>query len=139
MFETETPGSSPAPDEMFRVAMRGLASGVSLVTARSGAERTGCVVSSLVSLNLQPPTLLLTLLQGNSTARLIGETGRFGVSLAAASQRATVENFIHAPSGEPRFALGRWREAAPAVPGCSKARSPLSAAASSKQCSAANI
>ena len=111
----QEPGASPlrVTSEDFRVAMRELAGGVSLVTTRLGARRAGCVVSSLSSCAIDPPTLLLTLAKENSTASLLLETGRFGVSIAPANLRATVAAFASAPAGEARFAHGAWREVSP--------------------------
>jgi len=102
-----------APGDDFRAALRELAGGVSIVTTRLGARRTGCVVSSLTSYSLEPPTLLLTLARNNSTSDLLLESGGLGVSLISARLRETAHAFARAPSGEARFAHGSWRETTP--------------------------
>ena len=46
-------------------------------------------------------------------AALLGESRRFGVSVASESQCGLIDAFARLPAGEARFAQGDWREATP--------------------------
>ena len=101
--------------ETFRAAMRNLAGAVSVVATQCDGKRTGCTVSSLVSLSVSPPTLIVLLGRDSSTARLVEKSGRFGVSLLGESARdvAIQLSGFGAAKGEQRFGHGRWTTLTP--------------------------
>jgi flavin reductase (DIM6/NTAB) family NADH-FMN oxidoreductase RutF len=101
--------------ESFRSAMRDLAGAVAIVTARLGERRTGCTVSSLQCYAVAPPILLVSLGRESSSAKLIAEAGRFGVSLLGSSLRDVASGFSRptVASGEERFRHGRWTTLVP--------------------------
>ncbi len=107
------PHSAAAPigGETFRAAMRDLAGAVSIVTTSGGERRTGCTISSLQSYSVAPPILLVSLGRENSTAKLLAETGRFGVSLLSHAMREVALGFAapNGPYAEERFRHGRWK------------------------------
>lgn len=108
------PGSdsiaTPIGGDAFRAAMRDLAGAVSVVTTCAGGRRTGCTVSSLQSYAVAPPILLLSLGRESSTAKLLAETGRFGVSLLGHAMDEVAQGFSGPNSaGEARFRHGRWK------------------------------
>jgi flavin reductase (DIM6/NTAB) family NADH-FMN oxidoreductase RutF len=92
--------------DSFRLAMRDLAGAVAIVTSRIGERRTGCTVSSLTCYSVAPPILLVSLGRDSSSARLIAESGRFGVSLLGDTMGDVAAGF--ARPGEERFRHGRW-------------------------------
>jgi flavin reductase (DIM6/NTAB) family NADH-FMN oxidoreductase RutF len=95
--------------DAFRAAMRNLAGAVSVVATQHGGERTGCTVSSVVSLSVTPPTLIVLLGRDSSTARLVARSRRFGVSLLGESAREVAVGLSGGPTkGEERFRHGRW-------------------------------
>jgi len=104
-----------ALSETFRAAMRNLAGAVSVVTTQIGDERTGCTVSSVVSLSMTPPTLIVLLGRDSSTARLVARSGRFGVSLLGENARDVAVGLsgFGATKGEERFRHGRWTTLVP--------------------------
>lgn len=67
--------------ETLRVAMRGWASGVTVVAARAGAETHGMTVSSFTSVSLEPPLVLACIEQSTRTHRLIEASGSFAISV----------------------------------------------------------
>lgn len=79
-----------------------LAAGVTIVTARGAAGPVGMTASSVTSVSLRPPMLLVALASGSRTLEAV-RTGRaFGVHLLRADQRELAERFA---SGDPhRFA-----------------------------------
>jgi flavin reductase (DIM6/NTAB) family NADH-FMN oxidoreductase RutF len=86
----ETTGALPsvAPNEAeeFRLAMREFASGVAIVAAGEGERRNGCTATSLCSLSLEPPSLIVCLARSSSTLKTIRNELAFGVSLLAEDQ-----------------------------------------------------
>jgi flavin reductase (DIM6/NTAB) family NADH-FMN oxidoreductase RutF len=94
----------------FRQAMRELASGVSVITCGEGDARNGCTATSVVSLSLSPPTLLVCLNLHTSTLASIRQTGSFCVNLLAAEHKEIAERFagVGGFKGAGRFGLGDW-------------------------------
>jgi flavin reductase (DIM6/NTAB) family NADH-FMN oxidoreductase RutF len=91
-----------ATGSIFRQAMGRLVSGVSVVTAMAGGEPHGMTISSLISVSLQPPLLLVSLTAGSRTAEAAGASGRFGVSILSAAQEMIARRF--ASPGTDHFA-----------------------------------
>lgn len=83
----------PVDSETLRVAMRGWASGVTIVTARAGGEAHGMTVSSFTSVSLEPPLVLVCIEQPTLTHRLIQASGAFAVSVLEQDQREWSDRF----------------------------------------------
>ena len=97
--------------DAFKEAMRELASGVALVTSASDGKRAGCAVTSLTSLSLTPPSLLVCLNRESSTLRAIRASGVFAVSILGIGHEPLARRFSEAGlSGPERFAEGEWRK-----------------------------
>ena len=71
----------PAEVDAFRLAMREFVSGVAIVAAGQGAARSGCTATSLCSLSLEPPSLIVCLARASATLKTLCHEGVFGVSL----------------------------------------------------------
>jgi flavin reductase (DIM6/NTAB) family NADH-FMN oxidoreductase RutF len=101
----------------FREAMRELAAGVTLVTSVFEGARAGCVVSSLTSLSLTPPSMLVCLNTDSSTLRCIRASGVFAVNMLKPSHASLVRRFSGIGiRGPDRFAEGEWRRLATGAP-----------------------
>lgn len=102
----------------FRAAMRNLASGVSVVTAGVGAQASGFTATSVISLSVEPPTLLVSVNQASATWPLIGADGRFTVNMLAPEHREIAETFAgrRGFSGRDRYNDLRWHRASGQVP-----------------------
>jgi flavin reductase (DIM6/NTAB) family NADH-FMN oxidoreductase RutF len=93
----------------FRETMRELASGVALVTSATDGKRAGCAVTSLTSLSLAPPSLLVCLNRDSSTLRAIRASGVFAVSMLGVGHEPLARRFSDPGlSGAERFAEGEW-------------------------------
>ncbi|MER6915363.1 flavin reductase family protein [Streptomyces sp. NPDC000594] len=86
------PGGGAEAGE-FREAMRLWATGVAVVTTQSPEGPHGMTLNSLLSVSLDPPTLLISLKRGSRTAEVIRRTGRFTVNVLAAGQHALADRF----------------------------------------------
>ncbi|MFB6613136.1 flavin reductase family protein [Streptomyces sp. NPDC085524] len=100
-----TPPSATADE--FRTMMSGFPTGVGIITATDddGAQR-GMTCSSVCSVSLDPPVLLVNLRHGSPTLDAVLQSGAFAVNLLHAGGRRAAELFA---SGNPdRFGLVRW-------------------------------
>lgn len=94
----------------FREAMRLWATGVAVVTTHSDRGPHGMTVNSLLSVSLDPPTLLISLKRGSRTEGVIRLTGRFTVNVLAAGQHALADRFTRCRAfGAEEFAGVRHR------------------------------
>ncbi|MGW4033300.1 flavin reductase family protein [Streptomyces sp. NPDC004838] len=94
----------------FRDAMRRWATGVAVVTTEGPGGPHGMTVNSLLSVSLDPPTLLISLKRGSRTLDAVERTGRFTVNVLAAGQRPVAERFTgRREVGEREFAGLRTR------------------------------
>lgn len=92
----------------FRSAMAGMATSVSVVTAQRGSERIGRTVTSMLSLSMNPPTLLVSIDIMSRLADLIAKTGGFSLALLADDQADVADAFAGRVEPEERFNSGRW-------------------------------
>ena len=89
--------SSPYRDVMAR-----LASSVVVISARSGDGFRGLTASSLISVSLEPPLLLVALEREAATRAAVVEGKAFNVSVLARSQEFLAERFAgRAPAVDP--------------------------------------
>jgi flavin reductase (DIM6/NTAB) family NADH-FMN oxidoreductase RutF len=96
------------PPADLRTLMAAFPTGVSVVTAtgRDGTSR-GMTCTSLCSVSLDPPVLLVCLRRGSPTLQAVVESGLFAVNLLHAQARPTAELFA---SGAPdRFERVVWQ------------------------------
>ncbi|MFI1016318.1 flavin reductase family protein [Streptomyces sp. NPDC020965] len=82
----------PAAAE-FRDAMRRWATGVAVVTTEGPDGPHGMTVNSLLSISLDPPTLLISLKRGSRTHGILERTPGFTVNILAGEQRELADRF----------------------------------------------
>jgi flavin reductase (DIM6/NTAB) family NADH-FMN oxidoreductase RutF len=95
--------SAPTAPDAFRNAMSRWASSVAIVTGHHGNGDVGLTVNSLISVALQPPTLLVSLSETADSTPVIERSGTFGVSVLTAAQRPVSERFARAIPSEEKF------------------------------------
>lgn len=94
---------------LFKDAMRRLASGVSLVTSGTPEHGyAGLIATSVVSLTMDPPTLLVCVNQSSSTHPVIDACGAFCVNLLSRQDRGLVDIFGSSARREERFKAGAF-------------------------------
>jgi flavin reductase (DIM6/NTAB) family NADH-FMN oxidoreductase RutF len=100
----------------FRGAMRHLAGGVSVITVGRGINITGMTVSSVSSLAVEPPTLIVSVNRNSSSWALLDRYGAFGINVLAAHQLGIAERFSGkgGVKGADRFAGAEWTSGGPA-------------------------
>lgn len=106
--------ADPSGLEM-RSAMGRFLTGVAVVTAvDADGVRHGSTISSLQSISLEPPILMLALNFGTRTGVALQESGRFAVSILGSKQESIARRF--AVRGGERFADGEFEETPGGIP-----------------------
>ena len=102
----------------FRNAMRQLTGGVSVITAGRGRDISGMTVTSVSSLSVDPPALIVSINRESSSWPLVKRYGFFGVNILASDQIDIAERFTGKGGlkGADRFAGARWMTRASGVP-----------------------
>lgn len=102
----------------FRGAMRHLTGGVSVITVGCGKDITGMTVTSVSSLAIDPPTLIVSINRGSSSWPLLRRHGFFGVNILTADQLDVAEQFSGkgGPKGADRFIGAQWTTGVSGVP-----------------------
>ena len=117
----EMPRNATMPDRTaqeavaFKAAMRSLAGAVSVVTTgRDPLERTGFTATSVSSLSIEPPTLLVCLNRNSSSWPALQEHGSFCVNVLAHDQLHVADRFAgrDGHKGVARYEGAKWRELA---------------------------
>jgi flavin reductase (DIM6/NTAB) family NADH-FMN oxidoreductase RutF len=102
----------------FRNAMRQLTGGVSVVTAGRGRDISGMTVTSVSSLSVDPPALIVSINREASSWPLVKRYGFFGINILTSDQIDIAERFTGKGGlkGADRFAGTRWMTRASRVP-----------------------
>lgn len=102
----------------FRGAMRALAGGVSVITVGRGNDISGMTVTSVSSLSIDPPTLIVSVNRQSSSWPLLQSHGVFGVNILTAEQLDVAERFSgkDGAKGAARFAGAQWTTGSTGVP-----------------------
>ena len=79
--------------DQFRDVMAHLPAGVVVISARLGDEYRGLTASSLVSISLEPPLVLVGLERESATRAAVLSTEAFNVSLLTRSQEFIADRF----------------------------------------------
>lgn len=94
----------------FRDAMRAHVGNCSVITVGDGERATGLVVTSAISLSVEPPLLLACVNRKSSSLPLLRELGCFGLSFLGAAHQAVAERFsgLSGLRGPARYEGAEW-------------------------------
>ena len=109
---------SEASSGDFRDAMRRLAGGVSVITAGRGKDISGMTVTSVSSLSVDPPALIVSINREASSWPLVKRYGFLGVNILTSDQIDIAERFTGKGGlkGVERFTGAEWTTRASGVP-----------------------
>ena len=112
------PGRRVVSSDHFRDAMRQLTGGVSVITVGRGTDITGMTVTSVSSLSVDPPTLIVSVNRTASSLPLLKRYGSFGVNILTSDQSDIAERFTgkDGTKGAARFAGADWTTRATGAP-----------------------
>lgn len=109
----QTPAELP---DLFRAAMRRLAASVSIVVAAGAEGPTGMAATSITSLTVDPPAVLVCVSRTTSLHALLVPTAPLSVNLLANHHREVSMAFGGGTPREERFRVGNWQPAANGLP-----------------------
>lgn len=95
---------------LFRTAMRRLAASVSIVVARGDEGPVGMAATSITSLTIDPPALLVCVNRATSLHALLVPAAPLSVSLLSRDQSDVSAAFGGAVPRAERFSVGAWRD-----------------------------
>lgn len=105
-------------NEHFKLGMRRLAAGVSLITTVNQSVRHGLVATAVSSVTADPPTLLVCINKTASAHAHVSEAGILCVNILADAHEEVAGRFSSPVDREKRFEYGEWqtlRTGAPAL------------------------
>jgi flavin reductase (DIM6/NTAB) family NADH-FMN oxidoreductase RutF len=106
----------PVEPQVYKDALARWASGVTIVTTVQGDFWKGTTVSAFTSISLNPPLVMIGLVNKLYTRRLIAETGIFAVNILGIQHEWLAKVFAgNVPEIEDRFAQAAWKTA---ITGC---------------------
>jgi flavin reductase (DIM6/NTAB) family NADH-FMN oxidoreductase RutF len=99
----------------FKLAMRGFAGAVSVVTVADGADRSGFTATSVSSFSATPPMIVASTRDTSSSAQLLRRTRRFGVNLLREEQQDVAQRFtgFGGERGAARYGSNQWTQLTP--------------------------
>jgi flavin reductase (DIM6/NTAB) family NADH-FMN oxidoreductase RutF len=110
----------PAPAEnvpnLFKSAMRRLAASVSIVVAKGDDGPVGMAATSITSLTVDPPAVLVCVNRTTSLHALLVPTAPLSVNLLSRHQQDVSAAFGGGVPREERFGVGTWTDGANGLP-----------------------
>jgi flavin reductase len=96
--------------EDFKLAMRRLAGGVSIISGASPDGPLGVTATAVTSLTAEPPSVVCCLNRSLELESAVKETGRFGVNMLRADHHDLAKCFagMHGARGSAKFEQGNW-------------------------------
>ncbi|AMS45486.1 flavin reductase family protein [Aminobacter aminovorans] len=91
----------------FRNALRGMAASVTIITTADGFGRSGMVATAVMSVSMEPPSLVIAVNKSASIHPRISARGSFCVNILSEWEETIASGFASA-KGEGRFAYGAW-------------------------------
>ena len=96
----------------FKDSMRHLAGAVSVITVGRGEDRTGFTATSVSSLSIEPPSVLVSLNRNSSSWPVLQRYGTFAVNVLAHDQQHIADRFAGRGGikGNERYQGADWQE-----------------------------
>lgn len=103
-------GLSPVTAEQFKLGMRCLAAGVTIVTTVHGGVRSGLTATAVTSLSADPPQVLVCVNRTAGAHDLIHSGSRLCVNVLCHTHQKLAARFAgqNGVFGPERFDMGRW-------------------------------
>jgi flavin reductase (DIM6/NTAB) family NADH-FMN oxidoreductase RutF len=101
---------------MFKTAMRRFVSSVSIITASDDFKPAGMTASSVISVSMDPPTILVIINQTAGIHDVIRKRGRFCVNLLGHGHGEISRAFSGYVDRADRFQFGSWKQADDGLP-----------------------
>jgi flavin reductase (DIM6/NTAB) family NADH-FMN oxidoreductase RutF len=118
-FASFAPKEQLAVDvDQFKQSMRYLAGAVSVITVGRGEDRTGFTATSVSSLSIEPPSVLVSLNRNSSSWPVLQRHGTFAVNVLAHDQHHIADRFAGrgGVKGAERYHGANWLELVTGTP-----------------------
>lgn len=101
-----------ADAQTYRQGMRHVAGATCIITAQHDGKRGGLTVTSVTSVAIEPPELLVCVNINTSAWPLIEKSGRFGVNVLTLAQQQSALQFagVGQLNGDQRYSNANWTE-----------------------------
>jgi flavin reductase len=100
----------------FRLAMRRVASTVAIVSAQREGERHGTTATSVTSISMDPPSLLVCFNQTSRLHDFLSSQDRFCINVLHTANLDIARIFSSNASAAERFAIGHWQNDGEGMP-----------------------
>ena len=102
--------NSTISGEDFKLAMRRLAGGVSIISGTGPDGPLGVTATAVTSLTAEPPSVLCCLNRSLALETAVKETGRFAVNMLRTDHHDLAKRFagMHGARGSAKFEQGNW-------------------------------
>jgi flavin reductase (DIM6/NTAB) family NADH-FMN oxidoreductase RutF len=124
-----TPASAASSDQipaLFKAAMRRLAASVSIVVANGDDGPVGMAATSITSLTIDPPAILVCVNRATSLHALMVPAAPLSVNLLSRDQKEVSAAFGGGLRGTERFSVGHWAPGGNGLPQLAGAQANLS-------------
>jgi len=111
--------------DTFKAAMRRLAASVSIVVAKGDEGPVGMAATSITSLTVDPPAVLVCVNRMTSLHALLVPTAPLSVNLLGRQHREVSMAFGGGTPRDERFKVGDWQEGANGLPALADAQANL--------------
>ncbi len=111
--------------EAFRTAMRRVANTVTIISVQSGSERHGTTATSVTSISMEPPSILICFNKASRLHEFLTKEDRFCVNVLHTDNVATSKVFSSPVAGVERFTSGDWQADESATPYLANAQANL--------------
>lgn len=111
--------------QAFRLAMRRVASTVAIVSAQRGGERHGTTATSVTSISMEPPSVLVCFNQASRLHDFLHNQDHFCINVLHTDNLDIAKIFSGSASALERFATGDWRTDTEGMPYLANAQANL--------------
>jgi flavin reductase (DIM6/NTAB) family NADH-FMN oxidoreductase RutF len=111
--------------QAFRLAMRRVASTVAIVSAQHGGEQHGTTATSVTSISMEPPSVLVCFNQTSRLHDFLHNQESFCINVLHTANLDIAKIFSSSASAAQRFATGDWRKDAEGMPYLANAQANL--------------
>ena len=94
----------------FLDSMRAVTSTVNVISASREGERHAMTATSVTSLSLDPPSMLVCVNKDASIHKILSEGSHFSINILSSSQRELAEVCSNSDEGESRFVNKSWKD-----------------------------
>ena len=94
----------------FLASMRAVTSTVNVISASREGERHAMTATSVTSLSLDPPSMLVCVNKDASIHKILSEGSHFSINILSSSQRELAEVCSNSDEGESRFVNASWKD-----------------------------